>query len=110
MAVLLFVCCVFASSCAQIILKKGALKGYRGLRSYINPYVGIGYFIFFAMTLCSTYLYRYIPLSLGNLLDSTSYIFVAALSWLFFKETLSKRKIAGLLLIIVGVLLSLGGS
>lgn len=104
LTVFLFLLCVFCSSCAQIFLKLGAKKQYKGIKAYLNRYVIIGYGIFFAMTLCSTYLYRYISIVLGTILDSFSYVFVAALSVLFFKENWNWKKTFGMFFIILGTL------
>lgn len=107
MVITCFLSCVFFSSCSQVILKLGANRGYRGLKSYLNPYVITGYSVFLLMTLCSTYLYRYLPLSLGTLLDCCGYIFIAALSTGFLKEKWNKKKSIGLGLILGGILLAL---
>lgn len=106
-AMVLFLVCVMASSCAQISLKMGTTKQYQGIMQYLNPYVIFGYGIFFAMTLCSTYLYRYISIVSGTILDSFGYIFVSVLSIIFFKEHWSKKKTLGLIFIVIGTMLVL---
>lgn len=100
---LLFIACIFTSSCSQLLLKKGALKQYSGIKVYLNKEVIIGYCIFFLVTIFSTYLYKYIDLSIGTLLDSLGYIFVTALSLLFLKEKLTFKKTIGIILIASGV-------
>lgn len=104
---LCFLGCVLASSCSQILLKKGALKNRKGIWMYLNSYVIIGYSIFLSVTLFSTYLYKFINLSVGTLLDSSGYIFVTVLSALFLKEKISKRKTLGICLIVGGILICL---
>lgn len=106
-SILCFLGCVFASSCSQISLKKSALKDRKGIWVYLNGEVIFGYGVFFLATLCSTYLYKYINLSLGTLLDSCGYIFVTVLSVLLLKEKVSKRKIFGICLIFTGILITL---
>lgn len=101
-ACFLFLTCVFLSSCAQIILKVGAQKGYDGLKQYFNVYSIVGYGIFFGMTLCSTYLYRYIAVSVGSMLDSFGYVFVSMLSVIVLHEGWEKKKTLGMCFILLG--------
>ena len=97
---------VFISSVAQILLKKSAEKSYPNrIREYLNVRVIVGYIIFFAATLCAVYAYKVIPLSYGPILESTGYIFVAVLSWIFIKERISLRKGVGIAIIIIGIVI-----
>ena len=66
--------------------------------------------MFFASTIITVFAYKYVPLSLGPVLESCGYVFVAVLSYIFLKERLKKKQIIGLVLITVGVLIvSFGG-
>ena len=103
---LIFVFGVFISSVSQIILKKAAQKKYPNkIREYLNARVIFAYIIFFGATLCSIWAYTVIPLSLGPILESAGYIFVAVLSWLFLKEKITKKKMLGLSIIIIGIII-----
>lgn len=103
---LIFVFGVFISSISQIILKKAALKEYPNkIREYLNARVIFAYIIFFGATLCSIWAYKVIPLSLGPILESAGYLFVAVLSWLFLKEKITKKKMLGLSVIIIGIII-----
>jgi multidrug transporter EmrE-like cation transporter len=103
---LIFVFGVFISSISQIILKKSAQIDYGSkIKEYVNPRVILAYIIFFGATLCSVMAYKVIPLSLGPILESAGYIFVAFLSWLFLKEKISKQKLIGLAVIIIGIII-----
>lgn len=103
---LIFLFGVFISSISQIILKKSANKTYtHWIREYLNPRVIFAYIIFFGATLCSVWAYKVIPLSLGPILESSGYIFVAFLSWLFLKEKINKQKLIGLSVIIIGIII-----
>ncbi len=103
---LIFLFGVFISSISQIILKKAALKQYDSkIKEYMNPRVIFAYIIFFAATLCSIMAYKVIPLSLGPILESAGYIFVAFMSWLFLKEKISKQKVLGLSIIVIGIII-----
>ena len=52
---------------------------------------------------------RYVPLNVAYVFMALSFIVVPALSALFFKEAISLRQIAGLLLIVTGIIVSLSG-
>lgn len=103
---LIFVIGVFISSISQIMLKKSAQIQYCSkIQEYINPRVIFAYIIFFGATLCSIWAYTVIPLSLGPILESSGYIFVAVLSWLFLKEKITFKKTIGLSIIIIGIVI-----
>lgn len=84
---------VFLSAISQVMLKE-----------YLNPLVIIAYTIFVGTTLLSVYAYKGIPLSMGPVLEATSYIYITIFGVCIFKEKLNPKKIVALLLI-VGVIL-----
>ena len=97
---------VFISSISQILLKKSAEISYPSkLREYLNPYVILGYGLFFGCTLLSMFALKVVPLSMSPIIESLGYIFVAILSFLFLKERFTKRQMLGTILIIMGVLI-----
>ena len=94
----------FISAVSQVMLKKAAQKTYASrIKEYLNPLVIGAYVIFFLATLCSIYAYKVVPLSMGPVLEATSYIYVAIFGVTIFKEKLSKRKILALCFIILGI-------
>jgi len=96
---------VFFSSISQVMLKKAAMRSYETkLREYLNPLVIIAYMVFGGTTFLSIYAYKGIPLSMGPVLESTSYIYVTFFGVTIFKEKLNRRKVLALLLIITGIL------
>lgn len=98
---------VLISAFAQILLKKSAGKEYENkIKEYLNPFVIISYSIFFIATFCSIYAYKGLPLSLGPILGASEYIFVAILSRLILKEHVSVKKMIGLSVIIIGIIVS----
>jgi len=102
----ILVCSVFVASVSQIILKKSANKQHESkLKEYLNPLVISAYAIFFVSTFVTLFSLRVVPLSLAPILESTGYIFVAILSWVFLKERLSKRKLIGMGIIILGIVI-----
>lgn len=96
---------VFISTISQVILKKcSAVKRDSWIKEYLNPGVITAYALFFTATLLSVAAFKVIPLSLGVMLDSSSYIFITAAGMLFFKEKLTLRKLLAILLIIAGII------
>ena len=64
----------------------------------------IAYSIFVGTTLLSVYAYKGIPLSMGPVLEATSYIYITIFGVCIFKEKLNPKKIVALLLIVDGIL------
>lgn len=94
------------SSFSQILLKKSAKKTYPSkIKEYLNPLVIIGYGLFFCCTLTSVYCLKVVPLSMSPILEASGYIFVAVLSYIFFKEKLTKKQLVGMALIIIGIVI-----
>ena len=95
---------VMVSSVSQILLKISAGKQYPSrIREYLNPYVIIGYGLFFGCTLISMFALKVVPLSMAPVLEATGYIFVALLSFLFLKERLTLKQLLGMALILIGI-------
>ncbi|MDY3918759.1 MAG: EamA family transporter [Candidatus Limivivens sp.] len=104
-SVLLLLFSVFISSVSQILLKKAAQKSYPNkIREYLNPYVILAYSIFLLSTLLTMLSLRRVPLSMQPILESTSYIYISILGYFLLKETFSRRKAAGILVILLGIL------
>ena len=94
----------FLGAVSQVLLKKSANKEYENkIKEYLNPLVIIAYAIFFGTTLLSVYAYKGIPLSMGPVLEATSYIYITFFGVLIFKEKITFRKFVALLLIISGI-------
>ena len=94
------------SSISQVMLKKSALKTYDSkIKEYLNPLVIVAYILFVGTTFLSIFAYRGIPLSMGPILEATSYIYVTIFGIVFFNEKMSKKKWIALVLIITGIAL-----
>lgn len=97
---------VFISSISQVMLKKSALITYDSkIKEYLNPLVIVAYILFVGTTFLSIFAYRGIPLSMGPILEATSYIYVTIFGIVFFNEKMSKKKWIALVLIIAGIAL-----
>lgn len=101
----LFMGALFVSSISQILLKRSADVKYENrIREYLNPRVIVAYGLFFSASLITVIAYRGIPLSMGPVLESAGYVFVAILGRIFLHEKISRRKLLGLALILVGIM------
>ena len=97
---------VFISAISQVMLKKAALKKYDAWwKEYMNPLVIFAYVLFVGTTFLSILAYRGIPLSMGPILEATSYIYVTIFGVKIFHEKMNKKKWLSLALIIVGIVI-----
>ena len=92
---------VFVSAVSQVMLKVSANREHAStVREYANPLV-IGAYAMFVLS--TVYAYKEVPLSLGPVLESTSYLYVTAFGALIFKEKVTPRKLVALALIVGGI-------
>lgn len=97
---------VFIGSISQVLLKMSAIKKYdNSLQEYLNPMVIIAYAMFVGTTFLSVLSYRGIPLSMGPMLESTSYIYVTYFGAKIFGERINRRKIIAIILILAGIMI-----
>ena len=95
---------VFISAISQVMLKKAALKEYDShLKEYLNPLVVFAYILFVGTTFLSIIAYRGIPLSMGPILEATSYIYISFFGVQIFHEHMNTRKLIALVFIISGI-------
>ena len=95
---------VVIASCSQILLKKGAMKQYDSfLKEYLNIYVISGYLFMFGSVFLTMIVYRGMKFMNVPVLEAIGYVLVPVLSYLFFKEKLTKKKIAGIACILAGI-------
>lgn len=97
---------VFVSAVSQVMLKKAALKTYDSpIKEYLNPMVIVAYLLFFGTTLLSVLAYKGIPLSMGPIIEATSYIYVTFFGVKIFHEKMNRKKYLALGLIIAGIII-----
>lgn len=95
---------VIIASTSQILLKKSALKKYDSfLKEYMNPYVIIGYGMMFLSMFLTIFVYSGMAYKNVPIVESLGYVLVMILCSLFFREKITKRKIWGTALILLGV-------
>ncbi|MEG0323375.1 MAG: multidrug ABC transporter [Raoultibacter sp.] len=95
---------VFISSVSQVLLKKEAMKEHPSVWSeYANPLVIIAYALMLVTTLMLVISFRGIPLSMGPVIEATSYLYVTIFGVVIFKEKLGRKKVFALALILLGI-------
>ena len=96
----------FISSAAQVLLKKAAMKEHCRVKDeYLNKNVIIAYITFVLATFLSIYAYKGIPLSMGAVLESTSYLYITIFGAYFFKEQITIRRVIAIAFIIGGIII-----
>lgn len=95
---------VVIASFSQVMLKLGAGKTYTSkIREYLNVYVITGYGMLFVSMILTIIAYRGLSYLSVPVIEAVGYILVPVLSYLIFKEKLTKRKIIGILFILAGI-------
>lgn len=101
---LILIFSVIIASFAQILLKKSAEKTYSSpIREYLNLYVICGYGMMFFSMFLTVFAYRGLDFSNVPVIESSGYVMVMLLSYLFFKEKITKRKLLGMAVILFGI-------
>ena len=91
---------------SQVVLKISADKKHRGvIFEYLNPYVIFSYACYFGVLVLNVYIYTVVDYRFGVVINSLASVLVLVLSKLILKETISKRRIAGNVLIIFGIII-----
>ncbi len=98
-------CGVLAASFSQVLLKKGAMGRYSSrIREYLNPYVCGGYLLLTGSTVFNVLGLSGLSYMNGPVMESLGFVLVLFLSRLFFRERITKRKLAGVACILAGML------
>lgn len=104
--IILLVLAVLVSSISQIILKKSASKTYNSIfREYFNLYVITGYGLMVVSTVLVILGLKGVPYKNEPIIESLGYIFVMILSNRILKEKITKKKLIGNLLILIGIII-----
>lgn len=107
MYLVIYLISVLIASVSQILLKKSAMKQYKNRwREYVNTYVVFAYGLLFLSMFITIFAYRGVDLKTGPVLEATSYIYVAIMSYVFFQEKITNQKKMGLALIALGIMIS----
>lgn len=103
--IIIFVIGVLIASIAQVLLKFSADKNHANfMLEYLNWRVIGAYSILFISALLTIWAYKTLDLRFTPMLESLGYVFVPLLSWLFIGEKINRKKMLGIVLIIVGII------
>ncbi|MCI8353758.1 MAG: EamA family transporter [Lachnospiraceae bacterium] len=95
---------VTIASFSQILLKKSSQRTYSSvIFEYLNPYVICGYGMMFLSMFLTILAYGGMEFTNVQIVEATGYIMVLVLSYFFFHEKITKRKLVGMLLIFGGI-------
>lgn len=96
----------FFSAISQVLLKQSANITYKNpIREYLNWRVIVAYGIFFGVLLLNTYCYTRVDMKFGPVIDTAAYVFVLIFSWAILKEKITKGKLVGNIIIVIGILI-----
>lgn len=97
--------CTFFSALSQTLLKQSANRTHsHPLGEFLNWRVITAYAIFVLVLLVNTYAYTKVPYRYGSVIDSFTYVFVLLLSHFWLKEKITRGKLLGNLLIVLGII------
>lgn len=100
----------FITALSQIILKRQAniteerKSGF--FAKFLNPRVIISYGLLFSTLVINQIALIYVPVSVMPCITATSFVWVFVLGILVLKEQVSRRRILGVAIIILGVIIS----
>ncbi|MGC9090014.1 MAG: multidrug transporter [Caldisericia bacterium] len=96
-------------SIAQVLFKKEAKQKITNIKNLIDFAKNKTFIYGASLYLLSLIIYlfslKHLPLSVGYPLFASSFLFITLFSYLKFKETITKRRIAGVLFIIIGIII-----
>lgn len=105
-AIIIILISSFIVAISQCILKSSANKIHKSIIfEYLNFRVIFGYGLFMMSLFLNVIAYQGIPYKLGPIIASTSYIFIMILSRVILKEKITKQKILGNILILIGIII-----
>lgn len=102
----LLVSSVLIASISQIILKKASMEEYSSfIKEYLNLKVIVGYGLMVLSTILTIFAFKSLDYKNGPIIESIGYIMVMILSKIFLKEAITKKKVIGNSLIILGIVI-----
>lgn len=94
------------SSFSQILLKKSSEKKKENIvAEYINTNVILAYGITAICMMLTIIAFKGIPYKYGSVLESLTYIYIMVLSKIFIGEKITKRRLIGNIIIVIGVII-----
>ena len=94
------------TSVAHLLLKKGSVVSTeKHVKMYFHPYSITAYVIFAFVAFLSIYAMTGLNLKVFFALSSLTYICIPVLSFIFLKDSVTKNKLIGIIMISVGVII-----
>ena len=101
---LILIFSVLISTCSQILLKKASNMEYSSkIKEYLNWRVIVGYGMMVVSTILTIIAFRGMDYKNGPIIESLGYIFILFLGNWFLQEKITKKKIIGNALILLGI-------
>lgn len=98
---------VVIASASQVLLKKKAVKAPKSfLKKFLNGPVMLSYALLFLSMALNSLALRQMEMSILPCITATSFLWIMVLSAIFLGEKPSRRKIIGVGMILIGVLVS----
>ena len=105
---LIYLLTPMVAAISQLLLKKAADNPkHIGLKYYLNHSVLLAYALFFGCMLLNVVALQTLDLTVASVLEASGYLYVMLLSHFFLKEKITRRKLWGNALIILGILFTL---
>ena len=106
--VLIYLITPLVSAFSQLLLKKAADdRSLTGIRFYLNGRVILAYGLLMLCMALNVVAQMWVGLTLVGVLEALSYVYVMLLSRRFLKEKITRRRLIGNLVIVLGVALTL---
>jgi len=96
------------SAFSQVLLKKEAVVTHdKWYKQYLNPRVIIAYVLFVVATVCTVISYTALPLSYDPIWNALGQVLSLIMCFIFLKERPNKKKLVGVGIILVGMIVFL---
>ena len=106
--ILIYLITPLVAAVSQLILKKAADNPKNsGFRAFLSAPVILAYGLFLGCMLLNVVALGTVELSVTGVLESSGYLYVMLLSHFFLKEKMTRRKLMGNALIVLGIVLTL---
>ena len=105
--ILIWLLSVIISAFSQVLLKIAANRTYDSrIREYLNPLVIAAYGIFGLSWAMTTYALRYVEYAKNSpVIEATSYIWGPLFGVVLLREKITKRRLTGMAVILVGIMI-----
>lgn len=97
---------VFIASISQILLKKAALKKYKGfIGQYLNVLVITGYSLMLISTVCTVIAMKKMPISTVPIWNSLGMVLAVLWGRIIFAEKISTKRKFGIVIVLLGIMI-----